>query len=180
MAYGSVGSAAGLSMGFLDKFNDWYIRAVPDSAPGIDWTEPAAGAVYRRRRNLPKFCLAMLLIGPLGASQIHYGRHSPGPSWVVSFALIGGLFALTVGGAWLIAPDPAPIFLAAKFVSLGSGRNRRNVSLDRADSVRRIQDRGGTALSFRSGAKEVVRIYLDPNRAAEISAFVEKAGFKLS
>jgi len=31
-------------MAFLDKFNDWYNKAVPDAEPGVQWMEPAEGA----------------------------------------------------------------------------------------------------------------------------------------
>ena len=164
-------------MSLLDKFNNWYVRAIPETETGdvITWLEPAAGATYRWKANrlgqllwLPAIFLVIWLVpSRRGYSSIPMETRF----W---FALI---FTAAIGLlGWLYRGTRQAITLSTQRVIIGQGRGQRRIHLDEAHPTLEQRD-GHTVLIVRMPSKDPERIYLDPEKEGEIREFLTKAGW---
>lgn len=165
-------------MAFLDKFNSWYDRAVPDSeiVNRIAWQEPVAGARHRWRANLG---LQLLIPGLIfGILLLPFpGKHGSAPQPLnVRLIMASSMAAFIVAIGLISSFTKTGIFLTAKQVVIGAGRRPTRLEFDSETTIRLEQRDGFTTLVFIKDSKERERVYLDSSSERGVIELLTSAG----
>lgn len=170
-------------MGWYDKFNDWYVRSIPETDSGtvVSWQEPAAGARYRWKSGQKQFVLLMPLF-LLGLTiSIRIGRHGrSGPPLATSFALAVAGVVLIYLVNWLSSASETYVAVGPSRIQIGSGRGQRRIALDKILRVSMTTADGYRVLILEGDSKELDRLYLVPEKEAAAVAVFQNAGIALT
>lgn len=163
-------------MAFLDKFNDWYNKVVPDDEPGISWMEPAEGCRYRSRKNWDRMILLLATIAGLSLLPLP-GKHGAAPLPFLQRALTtAALVGVVVAFCWAAGYTKTLVVLTRTLVVIGAGRSRTRYYLAGYGVIRLERLAGHRTLVFLKDDRESLRIFLAPESEAAVLAFV--AGFR--
>lgn len=164
-------------MSLLDKFNNWYVRVIPETETGavITWLEPVAGATYRwkAKRHMQMLWLAVFfLMVWLMPSKRRYDSMSLETRFWFALGITAALGLL----GWFYRGARQTITLSAQRVIIGQGRGQRRIHLD--ESHLSIEKRDGhTVLLVARHSENPERIYLDPEKEGEMLDLLTKAGW---
>jgi hypothetical protein len=161
---------------FLDKFNQWYVRSIPEREQGlvISWIEPLVGAQYRWKTQSPLHLLGFAVFFVAFLLTTSTRRNASVP-FTVRLCIAGGITAIWVLFVWLNRNSRQPISLTANYVRIGEGRGTRRILFHETLLTLETRD-GHPVLIVAKPFESPDRIYLDPNRTQEISDFLTKAG----
>lgn len=168
-----------LLMAFLDKFNDWYVRSVPEtgSGPSVSWMEPVAGSRYRWKAARITHLLIMVGIFLFMLLPLP-GKHRPEPMPMQArLVLASALTALIALVSWGGSYASTRIILTAQIVYIGTGRSMRRLPLDTAREARWEEQEGYRVLVVTEKSGKQERIYLSPNQESEVFELLTKAGW---
>jgi hypothetical protein len=163
-------------MAFLDKFNDWYIRAIPEAETGpvITWREPLAGTRYRwnQQRSFYPFLMAGMFFFMLFMPSKRSGDSPPFAIRLVIATVLTGIYAAAI---WYFKDSGEPIVLSSARVLIGGGRHPRRLEFHDARLAMEERD-GHPVLIITKPSAPPERIYLDPVRVGEVRELLTKAG----
>lgn len=165
-------------MGWYDKFNDWYVRSIPEPGDGVGWQEPLVGSRERWRRNLPS-TVGMLMLFVLGiAWSIHGGRHGRGGlPWGVSFEISAAIGAASMLISWLTGWYYGTAITFSCFgLTIGAGRGRKRIRLRQIRAVHRIKQDGCTVLAFEGPRGERARVFVPRDVEEKVIAAIRATG----
>lgn len=168
-------------MAFLDKFNDWYNKAVPDDTePIITWNEPTAGTRYRWKQNLG---IRLLFLVGLYAAFCLFAiarKHQSSPVAFedrLTIATIVAVLYMVVN--WATSFGTTTIFLTRNMLMVMTGRGQIRRILDSSITPFCEKLNGHNTLAFTGNNGKTMRVFLDPATEAKVLGFMTKVGFNL-
>lgn len=171
------GEAGPAFMAFLDKFNDWYVRSIPETGPGIsvEWQEPVAGTRYRWKQNREARIIMLIVVFLLGlVVPLKHGRDLSFGGRLLLSCLVTGCWALL---GWAFKNAPERIVLTENWLVIGAGRRgAKRIRLDAAQAMGFDEFEGHPVLFVREPSGDLERVFLDPSREKEIRELLAKAG----
>lgn len=163
-------------MAFLDKFNDWYNKAVPDAEPGVQWMEPAEGSRYRWKRNRSSLMLAVAFIFGVALLPLP-GKHGEAPAPLLVRMAIGAVLGCLIFViAWASSFTRTSVVLSKNAVVIGTGRGRTKFSIDNSTSLRLDTVSGHRTIVFARNSGEKIRVFLDPLSESGVLGFLTHVG----
>jgi hypothetical protein len=163
-------------MAFLDKFNEWYVRSIPETEQGvvISWIEPLAGAKYRWKKGWPLHGLGIAVFFFAILLTNSRRRFSAMPL-ETRFWIAIGITAVWCLVIWLNRNSRQSISLTANYVAIGEGRRTQRIPFHEAHLTFETPD-GHPVLIVAKPFESPERIYLDPARKQEITELLTQAG----
>lgn len=164
-------------MAFLDKFNDWYVRSIPETGPGIsvEWQEPVAGARYRWKQGRDGRIMMLAVVFLLGLFMpLKSGRDMSFEGRLLLSGTVTGTWAL-LGLAFKNAP--LIVVLTEHWLIIGAGdRGAKRIRLGAAQAIGFDEFEGHRILFVRDTSGDLERVFLEPSREKEVRELLAKAG----
>ena len=165
-------------MAFLDQFNAWYNKAIPDSQdePWLWWDEPRQGSRYRWKMNRARLWLVWCVIAVIGLLPLP-GKGGRGPVPLPGRLIGASVMICLVGIAgWVGSYTKTRIALNPKLVLVGSGRYKTRLALD-ANTVLCLEDIDSMhSIVFLKNGREELRVFFDSGNESEVLAYLSKHG----
>jgi hypothetical protein len=164
-------------MAFLDRFNDWYVRSIPETTPGnsVAWREPVAGARYRWKKSFSTrlaWLMVIFLLILMVPSKHKSGQSFESRLWM-ALIITAGYGSL----AWICRNSSLNIVLTTRYVVVGAGsRGAKHIRLDTAHTVILEDLDGHQVLVVRETSDDLERIYLGRNEENAVKELLTNAG----
>jgi hypothetical protein len=165
-------------MSWYDRFNDWYVRSIPEDDTRVVWWEPIAASRFRWRSRRLGLGIGLAIAFPLFALALHARSHGrPGLPWEWCLGISALLVAILWLVAWLSSFAKSLASITQQGIGVGANRSRRWVLWQEIRSITPGEDAGFSVLLVRDQYdRERTRLYLTTESKDRVFDFLRKMG----